>query len=145
MVTDPLAREAAKIGKLMNVDMELSTGIWSFSKKRKVTVRNSTSSIHRALPVNVSFYASPQGGTAVNTAEVYLLPEEVSVFTAALRQQARLFPTNYLQQVTAADVICCLRLESVECAVHFAERLAEAFRVLEKQLPFVASMPSYAL
>ncbi len=134
-ITDPLAREAAKICELMNVDIKFTSGIWSFKKKRKVTLQDRAATFYRSLNVNVSFYGIQEGGPAVNMAEVFLLEEEVPIFTLALRQQKLLFPTNYLQQLTMDREMCCLLLESFEPAEHFVERLCEAFHVLKQQMP----------
>lgn len=133
-VEDPLTHEAARICQLMNVDIQFSSGIWSFRKKRKITLPN-RATFYKSLNINVSFYGIEEGGAAVNIAEVYLLKEEVPIFTLALRQQKLLFPTNYLQQLTIEREMCCLQLESYEPAGHFVERLCEAFQVLKQQMP----------
>lgn len=93
--------------------------------------------------MEVSFYKVRKGESTVNTAEVFLLSEEVAIFTLALRQQLLLFPTNYLQQVTIDRGLCCLQLESLEPAEHFVERLYEAFQVLKQQIPVITRTSSY--
>lgn len=142
---DPLAREAAKICKLMNVDVKLTSGIWSFRKKRKVAMKNKTSFFRCSLNMNVSFYGVQAGGPAVNIAEVFLLPEEVPVFTSALREKNLLFPTNYLQQMTMEQGMCCLQLESLEPVEHFVKRLFIAYRTLQQNMPYIATTPTVAL
>lgn len=124
--------------------MKLNGGIWSFKKKRKVQLKQNASSFQRSLHVKVSFYGTQEGEPAVNMAEVHLLSEEVPVFTSALQQQALLFPTNYLQQMTMEQGMCRLQLESLEPVEHFVERLCVAFGVLKKQMPFVSTKLSYA-
>ncbi|MBT2583110.1 hypothetical protein [Planococcus sp. ISL-109] len=137
--TDLLAQEAAKISKLMNAEVEWTSGIWSFRKKRAVKLENSKSGFCCSLNMEVSFYGIQEGESAVNMAEVFLVSEEVPVFTSALKQQALLFPTNYLQQVRAMEHgLCCLQLESLEPVEHFVGRLFEGLLVLEQQIPVIA-------
>ncbi|EMF45499.1 hypothetical protein B481_3384 [Planococcus halocryophilus Or1] len=130
--TDSLAQAAAEISQLMNTEVEWSSGIWRFRKKRAVKLETSTSGFYYSLNIEVSFYGILDGRSAVNMAEVFLLSEEVPIITSALRQDAFLFPTHYLQQVmTMAHGLCCLQLESLEPAEHFVGRLYEALLVLE--------------
>lgn len=142
--TDPLTREAAKICELMDVEVKLHSGIWSFKKKRNVSLKNNQSSRRHSLNVKVSFYGTQEGEPAVNMAEVHLLTEEVQVFTTALRQDALLFPTNYLQQLTMEQGKCRLLIESLEPVEHFVERLCVAFGILKKQMPTVSPDFIYA-
>ncbi|MBT2581631.1 hypothetical protein J7E21_02310 [Planococcus sp. ISL-109] len=136
--TDSLAQAAAEISQLMNTEVEWTSGIWSFRKKRAVKLENRTSGFCCSLNIDVSFYGILEGRSAVNMAEVFLLPEEVPIITSALKQQAFLFPANYLQQVmTLEHGLCCLELESLEPAEHFAGRLYEALLVLEQQVPVI--------
>lgn len=142
---DSLAQAAAKISKLMNTEVERSSGVWSFMKTRSVKLQNSTSGFCCSLSMEVSFQDAQKGESTVNTAEVFLLSEEIPVFTLALRQQLLLFPANYLQQVTMDHGLCCLQLESLEPAEHFVERLYEAFRVLKQQVPVITRNPVHVL
>ena len=135
--TDPLARSAAAISQLMNVDVEWASGIWKFSKVREVRLEDSRTSFYCSLNMEISFYAIQEGRTAVNLAEIFLMSEEVSVFTAALWQQVFLTPPHYLQQMTSGHEICCLQIESLEPAEQFVGRLLEAFRVLSQQVPVI--------
>lgn len=141
---DPLVQTAARISELMNTKVESTLGIWRFRKIRGVKLQNSTSGFRCSLAMEVSFCRGRKGESTLNTAEVFLLSEEVSIFTLALRQQLLLFPTNYLQQITMDRGLCCLQLESLEPAEHFVERLYEAFRILKQQIPVITRQPSYS-
>jgi hypothetical protein len=142
--TDSLALAAVHISEMMNTEVKWVSGIWSFRKKRAVKLENNTSGFTCSLDMEVSFYEIQSEGAAVNMAEVFLLSEEVPVFMAALRQQAFLLPANYFQQVTTGQGMCCLQLESLEPAEHFAGRLFEALLDLQHKVPVIIRNPAVA-
>ncbi|MFD1030029.1 hypothetical protein [Metaplanococcus flavidus] len=73
--TKPLAQSAAAISHLMNAEVEWDSGIWSFRKKRMVKLEDRTSGYQVSLNMEVFFYETQNGGSAVNLAELLLLSE----------------------------------------------------------------------
>lgn len=135
--TIPLVQSATAISQIINIEVEWNSGKWHFSKEREVKLENSICGFRRSLEMEGSFYEIREGSLAVNLAEVLLFPEEVVVFTSALKQPNYLFPPTYSEHLTVGDGICCLQLESLEPIEHFMGRLLEAFRLLDHHVPVI--------
>lgn len=123
---------AEKISLLMDAEVEVSSQKWQLQKKRKVVahnLRNGRASVFMDLSVLFSSFTSE--GQAVNRAEIFLLPEELPIFTSALMQHQILFPISFSQQLTLENGLYCIRLKSEEAPEDFATRLSDSLRTLE--------------
>lgn len=68
--------------------------------------------------------------TADNVAEVFLLSEELPVFTQSLISHPILLPTSYSQQLSMEQGIYCLQLKIREPFEDFSARLVKALTAL---------------
>nr|WP_251047951.1 hypothetical protein [Planococcus sp. ISL-109] len=111
----------------MGTEVELNAEFWQLKKKRMIDVHRSLDMcVCWSLDLTVSFRIFRDDRKVVNEAEVFLLPEELPIFTQALIQHPILFPISYSQHLSMERGMYCLRLKSQEPFEDFAERLSEA-------------------
>nr|WP_251047812.1 hypothetical protein [Planococcus sp. ISL-109] len=114
----------------MGTEVEVNTEFWQL-KKRMIEVHKSPGMcVGWSLDLAVSFKIFRDGREAVNEAEVFLLPEELPLFTEALIQHPILLPVSYSQHLSMEHGMSCIRLKSQEPFEDFAERLSEALCAL---------------
>ena len=131
--TDLLALMAEKANDFWGEDVEFIEGGWRLTKKRTIQVgKRPDIYVNWSLDLNVSSRVSNNDRKEFNRAEVFLLHEELPVFTQALIEHPISFPTCYSQQLSQERGMHCLRLASQEPFEDFAERLSAALVVLEK-------------
>lgn len=132
--TDMLAVKAKAIGNILEADVAVISQKCQMDKKRTVKVKKSSKvCVHWSLDLSVSFTGLTDNGEAVNKAEVFLLPEELPVFTLSLLQHPILLPTNYSQQVSMERGMYCMRIIAEESPENFAQRLSDTLQALEKE------------
>ncbi|MBT2583108.1 hypothetical protein [Planococcus sp. ISL-109] len=125
--TNSLALTAEKVIEFMGTEVELNAEFWQLKKKRMIDVHRSLDMcVCWSLDLTVSFRIFRDDRKVVNEAEVFLLPEELPIFTQALIQHPILFPISYSQHLSMERGMYCLRLKSQEPFEDFAERLSEA-------------------
>ena len=126
--TKSLALTAENISRLLGAEVQLTENYLQLKKNRKIEARQSPDMyISWSLDLTVSYKLQ---GT-VNEAEVFLLPEELPVFTLALIQHPILFPTSFSQHLSMERGMYCIRLKSQEPAEAFAKRLSETLSKLD--------------
>lgn len=129
--TETLTLKAEKVSGFFGGDMEMNADSWQLKKKRTIQAQKSPDMfVSWSLDLNVSFRLSSNGRETDNQAEVFLLPEELPIFTQALIEHPILFPISYSQHLTMERGMYCLRLTSQELPEDFAERLSGAIYVL---------------
>lgn len=129
---DTLAHKAAAISKLLETEAEILPDSLRIKKERIAAVRKSTDfRVSLSLSLYVSFRATENERETFNTAEVFLLPDELPFFTKAFIQHAILLPINYSQQLTMEHGIHCILLNSQELPENFAIRLSDALSALK--------------
>ncbi|WP_142826265.1 hypothetical protein [Planococcus soli] len=129
---DPQAIAAEAIGKYLDAEVELHTNVLRLKKKRTAEVQRSPDMlVGLSLDLNVSFRFAGDAHETVNQAEVFLLPEELPVFTEALIQNPLLLPISYSQHLFVECGVYCIRLASQEPPENFAQRLSEALHLLK--------------
>jgi hypothetical protein len=112
-------------------EVELDVEFWKLQKKRLVKVRKHPGRRDSwAVNLTVPFKIFRDERESVNGAEVFLLPEELSVFTRTLIEYPIPLPTTYSQQLAMERGMYCMRMKSEEPFKDFAERLSKALRVL---------------
>ena len=125
--TDLRAVSTGKTIEFLGEKVDLNAGFLRLKKKRAIKVRKSPDlSVSWSLDLNVSFRLSRDERMTVNEAEVFLLPEELPVFTRALIQHPIFFPISYSQKMSMERGMHCIRLTSEEPFEDFAERLSGA-------------------
>lgn len=125
------ALTAEKVIGSTGTEVEVNTKFWQLKKKRMINVYSSRDfCVGWSLDLTVSFKIFRDGRESVNEAEVFLLSEELPVFTQALIKHPILLPISYSQHLSMERDIYCIRLKSQEPFEDFAERLSEALCVL---------------
>lgn len=130
---DDLILVAEKVGEILNSEGKLQAGKCIINKRRTLTIFAEDRQFSCTLDFDISFKQLRQDGTATNRAEVFLLPEEVPVFLASIRQYPIALPTKYSQHMTINPNIVSVYMESREIPEHFAKRLSSALAILEQQ------------
>lgn len=126
--TESMALTVKNVSRLLGAEMEVTEKFLQLKKKRKIKARKSPDMyVSWSLDLTVFFRLQE----AVNEAEVFLLPEELSIFTQALIENPILFPTSFSQHLSMERGMYCIRLKSQEPAEEFAERLSEALGALD--------------
>lgn len=115
----------------LGTEVELDAKFWRLHKKRLIKMSMNSSQyagLSMDLEVPLKIFRDEREG--VNTAEVFLLPDELAVFTKALIQHPLLLPTSYSQHLSMERGMYSLRLKSQEPFGDFAERLSKALSKL---------------
>ena len=125
--TNSLTLTAEKAIGFMGTEVDVNAEFWQLQKSRMIKVHTSRDMcVGWYLDLTVSFKIFRDDRKTVNEAEVFLLPEEVPIFTQALIRHPILFPINYSQSLSMERGIHCIRLKSQEPFQDFAERLSDA-------------------
>lgn len=131
--TDLLTLRDEKANDFQGEEMESTEQGWRLRKIRTIQVEKRPDiNVTWSLDLDVSSRVSNNGRKESNRAEVFLLHEELPVFTQALIAHRIPFPTCYSQQLSRERGMYCLRLASQEPFEDFAERLSESLGVLGK-------------
>lgn len=129
--TGSQAITAEKTINFMGTEVDMDTEFWQLKKKRTIKSQKSSGvCVSWSLDLTVSFRLLHDGRKTVNEAEVFLLPEELPIFTRALIQHPILLPISYSQQLSIERGMHCIRLTSQEPFEDFAGRLSEALYAL---------------
>ena len=123
---------AEKVGHLLESDTEIEMDCCLIRKERTLEIQSSQNCFVCKLDMEISFGQLQEYGTAVNKAEIYLLPEEFTHFLKILRSHPIPLPTDYSQWLDENPNLICVYMESQEPPEHFAERLATALKLLNQ-------------
>ncbi|MGM0896607.1 MAG: DUF1259 domain-containing protein [Bacillota bacterium] len=122
---------AQQVGNLLEAETDTTDMECLIKKSRTVKIQLHAKSFDCTLEHDISFRNLKSDGSATNEADIYLLPEEVPVFTAALQQYPIALPTEFEQSIDSNPNIVCLRLIAEEPPENFAARLAAALREID--------------
>lgn len=129
--TNSLLWMANNVDVFNSNEVELDAEFWKLHKKRLVKVHKKPGRKGGwSVDLTVPFKIFRDERESVNEAEVFLLPEELAVFTRALIEFPIPLPLSYSQQLSMERGMYCLRLKSQETFKDFAERLSKALRAL---------------
>lgn len=132
ILTEELSATAEIVSEILDVEVECRGGIYQLKNKRLVIVQNSPElDVSLSLDLNVSFRLFENSQDGFNEARVFLLPEELPVFTQALIAHPLLFPISYSQHLTMERGMYCFGLTSQEPPETFVKRLSAALHALE--------------
>lgn len=123
---------AEKVGHLLEADAEIELDRFLIRKVRTLQIQSGQNSFVCKLDMEISFEQLMEDGTAVNKAEVYLLPEEFTRFLEILRSHPIPLPADYSQWLDEDPNLICVYMESKEPPEHFAERLAAVLKLLNQ-------------
>ncbi|ANU23196.1 hypothetical protein [Planococcus donghaensis] len=128
---DLLEKTPQKVSELLGGEMEFYDGFWHLEKKREVKAhRRSRLCVCWSLDLLVAYQMTADDQKAINQAEIFLLPEELSVFIGELIKHPNFLPISYSQQLSTERGMYCLRISSLELPEHFAERLSDSLQAL---------------
>ncbi len=122
---------AERIGELLEAETDTTEIECLVKKSRTITIHLSKRSFDCTLEHDISFKNLKPDGTALNEADIFLLPEELSTFMDILQHHPIALPTEFGQSVDTNPNVICLSLTAEEPPEHFAERLAAALRALD--------------
>lgn len=116
--------------KILGGKGTFNNGVCSVSLKRsfQVTVQGRPSAT--VAPAGVLFEALDRNGNALNLAEIAILQEEVPAFASAVVRQGMTVSALHNHWLYTEPVIMYIHVQSVEPPLHFARKMAEAFRTL---------------
>lgn len=128
---DAQAATAEKPIDFMGITMEVNAERGQLDTKRLAAVQKSNGwRVKWPMNLHVSFERFNGGQKTVNEAEIYLLSEELPIFTQALITHPILLPTSYAQHLSMERGMYCVRLNSTEPFDDFAARLSDALNRL---------------
>lgn len=122
---------AQQVGNLLEAETDTSDMECLIKKNRTVAIQLHNKRFDCTLEHDISFRNLKADGSALNEADIYLLPEEVAPFTEALQRHPIALPTEFEQSIDSNPNIVCLRLSAEEPPENFAARLASALREID--------------
>jgi hypothetical protein len=120
----------AQFGHILNGKAERKKFGFSVSLQRNLHVLIQGRSSSEVLPVGASFESLDQNGHALNLAEITLLEEEIPSFSKSIIEQGLIVGALHNHWIFTQPTLMYLHIQSVEPPLHFARKLANAFRTL---------------
>jgi hypothetical protein len=122
---------AEKLKELLGAEGEAEDGMIALEKSRDIDVEVQGRSFKSETDMEIHFESFLEDGTALNHAEIVLLPEEVPDFTIELGKNDIPITALHNHWLFADPAIKYLHVQTVEKPEAFAKRLSEAFKVLK--------------
>lgn len=134
IITDQLTMSAEAVSRVLSIGVESQGETYRLKSSRSVNVQKSSGEC-ADVPVDfhIPFGSCKEEQEVMNEAQVFLMPEELSIFTQAIIAHPVLLPISYSQHLSIERGMYCLRLSSQEPQAAFAERLAGALDALNEQ------------
>lgn len=123
---------AKRFGDILGVEAEPENGMVEASKPRDLEVTVQGRPFKSELSMEIHFESLEEDGTALNHAEIVLLPEEVPDFTIALGKNELPISALHNHWLFAEPSIMYLHVQSIEKPEEFAQKLANSFKALKK-------------
>ncbi|MFC4558168.1 DUF1259 domain-containing protein [Virgibacillus kekensis] len=123
---------AEKFGEILDVETEVEDGMCEAEKDRDLDVTVQGRPFKSELSMEIHFEALEDDGRALNHAEIVLLPDEVPEYTKALGKNNLTISALHNHWLFAEPSIKYLHVQSVEKPEEFAQKLANANKVLKK-------------
>lgn len=120
-----------QFGKILNETPKVENGACSIVKKRNihVSIMGRTSSVAQA---EVMFESLDTEGNALNLAEIAVIQEELPAFIHMLVANNLIVSAIHNHWIFTNPVLLFVHIESVEPPLHFAQKIANAYRVLKQ-------------
>ncbi|SFK32926.1 protein of unknown function [Halobacillus dabanensis] len=122
---------AQRFGEILDAEVSTEDGMGAVEKERDLDVTVQGRPFKSELSMEIHFEALEEDGTALNHAEIVLLPEEVPDFTRALGKNDLTITALHNHWLFAEPNIKYLHVQSVEKPEGFAQKLADSIKVLE--------------
>lgn len=129
---DRIEQVAERVGVILAADSRLEAGKCIIQKKRTITLYTADSHYTHTLDFAISFKNFQADGTALNKAQIYLLPEEFPYFVDTLRKYPCPLPPHHKLRVRQGWNMICFTVKTKEAPDHFAQRLSAALKVVEQ-------------
>lgn len=121
-----------KVARLLAAETEEQGGRVYIKTKRMLEITAYNKCFACEVEHNISFEDFLKNGSAINKAEIFLLPQEYLPFCFAWDNHHIPFPAQYRQWQRTTPHIISVCFESVEPPEYFAERLSDALQVIEQ-------------
>ncbi|RIW38486.1 DUF1259 domain-containing protein [Bacillus salacetis] len=122
---------ADKLKELLGAEGEAQEEMVALEIPRDIAVMVQGRPFKSETAMEIHFEGFQEDGTALNHAEIVLLPEEVPDLTIALGKNDIPITALHNHWLFAEPAIKYLHVQTVEKPEAFAKRLAEAFKVLK--------------
>ncbi|MGO4901372.1 DUF1259 domain-containing protein [Bacillus sp. GM2] len=119
-----------QFGHILNGEPHIEHGVCSVSIKRNLRVTIQGRPSKGVGMEEVMFESLDQNGTALNMAEVAILPEEIPLFTKKLVDQGIIISALHNHWIFTKPNILYIHFQSVEPPLTFARKTAAALSVL---------------
>lgn len=126
-----LERIAKRFGEILDAEVSTEDGMGAVEKERDLDVTVQGRPFKSELSMEIHFEALEEDGTALNHAEIVLLPEEIPDFTRALGKNDLTITALHNHWLFAEPSIKYLHVQSVEKPEDFAQKLADSIKVLK--------------
>lgn len=123
---------AEKVGALLKAETKLENKTCQILKKRTLEIYTQNTNYICSLELDISFCRPQEDGTAINKAEIFLLPEELPAFSYTLKKHLIPFPTDFSQKIVSNPYMLSVSLNSKEPPACFAERLSIALEAISE-------------
>ncbi|WP_088006889.1 DUF1259 domain-containing protein [Indiicoccus explosivorum] len=129
-----LEETAKRFGDILGTKAEAQAdkGVVEAPISRDLSVTVQGRPFKSELDMEIHFEALEDDGTALNHAEIVLLPDEVPGFTRALGENSLTISALHNHWLYAEPAIMYLHVQSVEKPEDFAEKLKKSFSALNK-------------
>ncbi|SDL89673.1 DUF1259 domain-containing protein [Sediminibacillus halophilus] len=128
----PDIQEIAKtFGDILGVEAEVEDGMCEAEKERDLDVTVQGRPFKSELSMEIHFESLEEDGTALNHAEIVVLPEEIPEFTRTLGKNDLTITALHNHWLFAEPNIKYLHVQSVEKPEIFAQKLSNAISVLK--------------
>lgn len=123
---------AKRFGDILGAEAEVEEGMAEIEKERDLDVTVQGRPFKSELSMEIHFESLADDGTALNHAEIVVLPEEIPDFTRALGKNDLTITALHNHWLFAEPNIKYLHVQSVEKPEEFAQKLADSIKVLKK-------------
>ncbi|WP_211654876.1 hypothetical protein [Planococcus alpniumensis] len=125
------ASAVEQVKSYLDAEVEITAGQTFVKKSREMKIYREQQCFTCIIEHDISFGKVNADGTALNRAEIFLLPEEYPSFLFAWKNFRIPLPTDYRQWQQVNPHIVSMCMESVEAPEDFAARLSAAFSTLK--------------
>lgn len=122
---------AKKFGDILGAEAEVEDGMIEIEIERDLNVKVQGRPFKSELKMEIHSEALEEDGSALNHAEIVILPEEVPDFTRALGKNDLTITALHNHWLFAEPSIKYLHVQSVEEPEAFAKKLASSLQVLK--------------
>ncbi|WP_456271351.1 DUF1259 domain-containing protein [Bacillus sp. AK031] len=122
---------AEKLKEILGAEGEAEDGMIALEKPCDIDVMVQGRAFNSETDMEIHFESFQEDGTALNHAEIVLLPEEVPDFTIELGKNDIPITALHNHWLFAEPAIKYLHVQTIEKPESFAKRLSKAFEVLK--------------